>query len=161
MHAQFGKGEAAMMITGPWALPTIRESGVKYAVTTIPAGTQAAQPFLGVQGFMISQFSKDPLLAQTFLQEYVANEETMQAIFDADPRPAAFIPVRDKITDPDLAAFAAAGAEGLPMPAIPEMSAVWSAWGNGLTLIGQQREEPTTAFEDSAEQVRAAIAEAK
>jgi arabinogalactan oligomer / maltooligosaccharide transport system substrate-binding protein len=157
MHAQFGKGEAAMMITGPWALPAIRESGVPYAVTTIPGETQEAQPFLGVQGFMISAFSKDPLLAQTFLQEFVANEETMQAIFDADPRPSAFIPVRDKIEDPDLAAFAAAGENGLPMPAIPEMSAVWTAWGNGLTLLAQQRATPEEAFGDAAEQIRTAI----
>ena len=56
-------------------------NGVPFAVTTIPAETQPAQPFLGVQGFMISNFSSDPLLAQTFLQEFVANEETMQAIF--------------------------------------------------------------------------------
>lgn len=158
MHEVFGNGEAAMMITGPWALPAIRESGVPFAVTTIPAETQPARPFLGVQGFMISNFSSDPLLAQTFLQEFVANEETMQAIFDADPRPSAFLPVRDQIEDPELAAFAEAGVEGLPMPAIPEMSAVWSAWGNGLTLIGQQREEPAQAFTDAAEQIRTAIA---
>jgi len=44
------------------------------------------------------------------------------------------------------------------MPAIPEMSAVWSAWGNGLTLIGQQREDPVQAFTDAAEQIRTAIA---
>jgi len=133
-------------------------NGVPFAVTTIPAETQPAQPFLGVQGFMISNFSSDPLLAQTFLQEFVANEETMQAIFDADPRPSAFLPVRDQIEDPELAAFAEAGVEGLPMPAIPEMSAVWSAWGNGLTLIGQQREDPVQAFTDAAEQIRTAIA---
>lgn len=159
MHSLFGNGEAAMMITGPWALPTIRASGVPYAVTTIPGETQAAQPFLGVQGFMISQFSRDPLLAQTFLQEFVANAETMQAIFDADPRPSAFLPVREAITDEDLAAFAEAGANGLPMPAIPEMSAVWSAWGDALTLIGQQREDPETAFRNAAEQIRTAIGE--
>ena len=159
MHAQFGKGEAAMMITGPWALPTIRESGVPYAVTNIPAETKEAQPFIGAQGFMISKFSKDPLLAQTFLQEFVANEESMQAIFDADPRPSAFIPVRDKIEDKDLVAFAEAGANGLPMPAIPEMSAVWSDWGNALTLIGQQREDPETAFKTAAENIRNLIAQ--
>lgn len=157
MHAQFGEGDAAMMITGPWALPTIRESGVPYAVTTIPSETQGAQPFLGVQGFMISQFSDDQLLAQTFLQEYVANTDTMQAIFDADPRPSAFIPVREAITDVDLAAFADAGADGLPMPAIPEMSAVWSAWGNALTFVGQQSEDPAAAFQQAAEQIREAI----
>jgi arabinogalactan oligomer / maltooligosaccharide transport system substrate-binding protein len=158
MHAQFGEGAAAMMITGPWALPAIRESGVPYAVTNIPSGTQEAQPFLGVQGFMISQFSDDQLLAQTFLQEYIANEASMQAIFDADPRPSAFIPVREAIEDPDLAAFAAAGENGLPMPAIPEMSAVWTAWGNALTFIGQQSEEPAVAFQQAAEQIRSTIA---
>lgn len=159
MHAAFENGEAAMMTTGPWALPRIRESGVPYAVTMLPGETQPAQPFLGVQGFMVSAFSNDPLLAQTFLQEFVATDEAMQAIFDADPRPSAFLPVRDNIEDEDIAAFAAAGENGLPMPAIPEMSAVWSSWGNAMQLIGQQTEDPDKAFTDAAEQIRAAIAE--
>ena len=77
----------------------------------------------------------------------------------ADPRPSAFIPVRDKIKDKDLVAFANAGANGLPMPAIPEMSAVWSDWGNALTLIGQQREEPVKAFKTAADNIRNLIAQ--
>lgn len=158
MHAAFTNGEAAMMITGPWALPMIRESGIPYAVTNLPGETQEAQPFLGVQGFMVSAFSDDILLAQTFLLEFVATEETMQAIFDADPRPSAFLPVRDAITDEDIAAFAEAGTTGLAMPAIPEMSAVWSAWGDALQLIAQQTVAPDEAFENAAEQVRTAIA---
>ena len=104
-------------------------------------------------------FSEDPLLAQTFLQEFVANEEVMQQIFDADPRPSAYIPVRDAIEDEDLAAFAEAGANGLAMPAIPAMSAVWDSWGNAVTLVTQQGEEPAAAFQNAAEQIRAAIAE--
>jgi maltose-binding protein MalE len=158
MHAAYNTGEAAMMITGPWALPAIRESGVPYVVTNLPGETQEAQPFLGVQGFMVSAFSDDVLLAQTFLQEFVATEETMQAIFDADPRPSAFLPVRDAIEDEDIAAFAEAGANGLPMPAIPEMSAVWTSWGNAQQLVSQQAEAPDAAFETAAEQVRTAIA---
>lgn len=158
MHAAFTNGDAAMMITGPWALPTIRESGIPYVVTTLPSETQGSQPFLGVQGFMISAFSDDVLLAQTFLQEFVATEETMQAIFDADPRPSAFIPMRDAITDEDIAAFAEAGANGLPMPAIPAMSAVWTSWGNAMELVSQQTETPDAAFTNAAEQIRAAIA---
>ena len=158
MHAAFENGEAAMMITGPWALPRIRESGIPYAVTTLPSETQESQPFVGVQGFMVSAFSNDPLLAQTFLQEFVATEEAMQAIFEADPRPSAFLPVRDAIEDEDIRAFAEAGENGLPMPAIPEMSAVWSSWGNAMQLIGQQAEAPDAAFQDAAEQVRSAIA---
>jgi maltose/maltodextrin transport system substrate-binding protein/arabinogalactan oligomer/maltooligosaccharide transport system substrate-binding protein len=158
MHAAFEGGDAAMMITGPWALPRIRESGVPYVVTTLPSEVQDAQPFLGVQGFMVSAFSDDVLLAQTFLQEFVATEATMQQIFDADPRPSAFLPVRDAIEDVDIRAFADAGANGLPMPAIPEMSAVWTSWGNAMQLVSQQTEAPDSAFTNAAEQIRAAIA---
>ncbi len=159
MHAAFESGDAAMMITGPWALSRIRESGVPYAVAAIPGETQDAQPFLGIQGFMVSNFSDDPLLAQTFLQEFVATDETMQAIFDADPRPSAYLPVRDAIEDADIAAFAEAGANGLAMPAIPEMSAVWDSWGNAVTLVTQQRETPEDAMTSAAEQIRTAIGE--
>ncbi|RME54709.1 MAG: maltose ABC transporter substrate-binding protein, partial [Caldilineae bacterium] len=158
MHAQFENGDAAMFITGPWALPRLRESGIPYAIAKLPGEVQEAQPFLGVQGFMVSAFSDDPLLAQTFLMDFVATEEVMQAIFEADPRPAAFLPVREKIDDPDLQGFAAAGANGLAMPAIPEMSAVWSAWGDAITLIFQQSEDPEVAFKNAAEQIRTAIA---
>jgi maltose-binding protein MalE len=107
---------------------------------------------------MISSFSDDILLAQTFLQEFVATDETMQAIFEADPRPSAYLPVRDAIEDEDIAAFAEAGANGLAMPAIPEMSAVWTSWGNAMQLVGQQAEAPADAFGNAAEQIRAAIA---
>lgn len=159
MHAQFQNGDAAMLITGPWALPQLRESGIPFAVAKLPGEMQDAQPFLGVQGFMVSAFSDDPLLAQTFLLDFVATEETMQAIFDADPRPSAYIAVREKIDDADLLGFADAGANGLPMPAIPAMSAVWSAWGDAVTLIFQQTEAPDAAFTQAAEQIRTAIAD--
>jgi maltose/maltodextrin transport system substrate-binding protein/arabinogalactan oligomer/maltooligosaccharide transport system substrate-binding protein len=157
MHAMFESGDAAMFITGPWSLSRIRESGIPYAITTLPGETQDSQPFLGVQGFMVSAFSEDPLLAQLFLTDFVATEQTMRAIFEADPRPSAFLPVRESIDDPDIAGFAEAGANGLPMPAIPEMSAVWSAWGDAVTLIFNQSEDPDTAFKTAAEQIRAAI----
>jgi maltose/maltodextrin transport system substrate-binding protein/arabinogalactan oligomer/maltooligosaccharide transport system substrate-binding protein len=159
MHALFGNGDTAMIVTGPWALPTIRESGIPYAVAAIPGQVQDAQPFLGVQGFMISAFSEDPLLAQTFLQEYIATAESMQAIFDVDPRPSAFISVREAIEDVDIQGFAAAGANGLPMPAIPAMSAVWASWGNAMEAVVLQSQEPEAAFTDAATQIRTAIEE--
>jgi maltose-binding protein MalE/ABC-type branched-subunit amino acid transport system substrate-binding protein len=159
MHAQFEAGAAAMMISGPWALPRIQESGIPYAVSVIPGQTQDAQPFLGVQGFMINAFSEDPLLAQVFLTEFIATEETMQKLFDADPRPAAFLAVREAIDDPDILAFAEAGANGLPMPAIPEMSAVWAAWGDAVTLVTQGTVTAEEAFTTAAEQIRTLIAE--
>jgi len=160
MHALFESGEKSMIVTGPWALNRIRESGVPYAVAPIPAGPAGeARPFLGVQGFMVSAFSDDPLLAQVFLTEFVATDATMQALFDADPRPSAWLTVREAITDPDLLGFAEAGANGMPMPAIPEMSSVWTAWTSAQELIINGTEAPDAALATAAEQIRTAIAE--
>jgi maltose-binding protein MalE len=159
MHALFENGEVGMFITGPWALERIRESGVPYAISSLPGETVESQPFLGVQGFMVSAFSEDPLLAQAFLTEFVATDEVMQAMFEADPRPSAYVPVRETIEDPDLAAFAEAGANGLPMPAIPEMGAVWGSWADAITLIFQDQLSGEEAFKNAGEQIRTAIEE--
>jgi maltose-binding protein MalE len=109
MLSAFQNGDAAMVISGPWAINGIKAAGVPYAVANIPAGTQPGAPFMGVQGFMVNAFSKNQLLAQTFLQTFVATDATMQAFFDQDPRISAWLPVADKIEDPDLKAFAEAG----------------------------------------------------
>jgi len=160
MHALFEQGQVACIGTGPWALGRIRESGVAYNIGAFPAGDDTnGRPFLGVQGFMISAFSENVLLAQTLLSEVFASDEFMQAVYDADPRPSAWMPVREATDDADLAAFAEAGSEGLPMPAIPEMSAVWTAWGDAQELVISGSEPGVDAFENAAEQVRNQIAE--
>ena len=155
----FSAGDAAMVISGPWYLPNFKEAGIPYAISNIPAGPAGeGQPFLGVQGFMVSAFSSDPLLAQAFLTEFVATEDVMQKLQEAGGRPSAYLPVVEKTTDPDLAAFAEAGKNGNPMPAIPEMSAVWTAWGDAITLIFQQQSPPDEAFKNAADQIRTLIA---
>lgn len=154
----FDNGQAAFMITGPWAVSRLTEAGVPFEFSAIPAGTEPAAPFLGVQGFMVSAFSEDPILAQTFLTEYIATDEVMTELVSADPRPSAYISVRETQDDPILAAFGEAGAAGLPMPSIPEMGSVWSSWGDALTLIQTGGETADTAFTNAAEQIRTAIA---
>jgi hypothetical protein len=158
MHTMFTEGDAAMIVTGPWALPTLKDSGMPYAITALPGGTQPASPFLGVQGFMISAFSENSLLAEIFLLDYVATADVMQQIFDADPRPSAFLEVREATTDVDIAGFAAAGENGAAMPAIPEMASVWTAWGNAQELIIRQQEDAETAMTNAAAQVRELLA---
>lgn len=148
-----------MMISGPWATERVKASGVPFEVSKIPDGPAGpARPFLSVQGFMVSAFSQDPQLAQIFLNEFVATDDTMMALYEGEPRPPAWSPILDEIDDPLLAAFSESAVNGIPMPAIPEMSAVWSAWGNAMQLVIQQQVEPAEAFKDAAEQIRAAIA---
>ncbi len=157
MHTMFEQGEAAMIVTGPWALPRLRDSGVPYAISDIPEQRSDGRPFIGVQGFMINSFSENKLLAQTFLTEFIATEEVMVRLYEAVPRPVAYEPARDDITNEDIAAFGEVGAKGVPMPAIPEMSAVWSAWTDAIVLVTQGQQDAEPAFENAAEQIRNTI----
>jgi arabinogalactan oligomer / maltooligosaccharide transport system substrate-binding protein len=143
----FEDGDAAMFITGPWWIQRIQETGVNYSIDPLPGaedGLEQGQPFAGVQGFMISAFSENQLLAEIFLTDYVATTEFMQSLFELDPRGPAWLAV-DTSSNPDVAAFAAAGTNAYSMPAIPEMSAVWGAAGGAMTLLSQGSDPLETA----------------
>ena len=160
MHSMFESGDAAMIITGPWAIPRILESGVNFEVASIPAGPGGAgKPFLGVWGFMISAFSENKLVAETFVLDYVGTPEGIESLYSASPRPAAMIEVREAMEDEITVGFANAGTEGLAMPAIPEMSSVWSAWGNAMELVRTGELDAETAFGNAGEQIRSLLAE--
>ncbi len=154
-HSLFETGQIPFLMAGPWALDRIRASGVPYAVAE--SFPDDGAPFLGVQGFMINPFSENVLLAQAFLTEFVATEDTMQLLYETGLRPSAFKAVLETTDDPDLKAMGLAGANAMPMPNIPEMGSVWSAADNGITLAVTGEQTPEEAMTDAAEQVRALI----
>ena len=159
MHTMFETGDAAMIITGPWAIPRILESGVNFEVAGIPDGPGGSgKPFLGVWGIMINAFSEQQLIAETFVYEYIATPEAMASLYSANPRPPAMIELRDSLEDEVMVGFVAAGSEGLAMPAIPEMSSVWSAWGNAMELVRTGELDAESAFTNAGEQIRALLA---
>lgn len=159
MISLFQEGRAAMFMTGPWALNDVRNSGIDYGVALIPQMEGTPRPFVGVQGFMINRFSPNELLAQIFLNEFIATDEAMLALYETVLSSPAWLPIADQVDDPDLAVFAQSAANGNPMPAIPQMSSVWEAWTDAIRLIFQQREAPDTAIMDAAETIRGLIAE--
>ena len=87
-HSMFETGQIPFLMAGPWALDRIRASGVPYEVA--PFFPDDGAPFLGVQGFMINAFSENALLAQAFLTEFIATQETMQLFYETGLRPSAF-----------------------------------------------------------------------
>lgn len=158
----FTAGDAAMIVTGPWSSARIQEAaeagGFEYSVDPLPGaegGMEVGAPFSGGQGFVISAFSENQILAETFLLDFVATLEFQQAIFDQGGRPPAFIGV-DTSTDPNVEAFNAAGVNAIPMPAIPEMGAVWGASDAALTLISQGG-DAEAAISDAVAQISEAI----
>jgi len=153
-HALFETGKAPFIMAGPWALDRIRQSGVKYAVTSFPDG---GYPFAGTQGFFINAQSENVLLAQAFLTEFVATDEVMQKLYEAGKRPSAYIPVLDKTDDADLKAMAVAGENATMMPAIPEMGSVWGNWGDAISLVIQGKQEPEAALKSAGTKIRSLI----
>ena len=154
-HSLFESGRAAMIITGPWALDRLDASGVNYRIAPIPGG---GRPFLGVQGFMVSAFSENRALASAFLTEFAGTTDVMLELFERGGRAPAHSGALALVDNERVTAFAEAGINGLPMPAIPEMSAVWTAWGDALTLIMLGEVEPEEAFTNAASQIRTLIA---
>jgi maltose-binding protein MalE len=171
----FEAGDAAMFIAGPWNLERLSLADVPFEIAALPAGPAgAAQPFLGVQGFMISSFSDKQLLAELFLLDFIASNEIEVTIeyetadgfeeVTATPmehlgraRPAAYEPALANATNPYFPAFAEAGAEALAMPAIPEMGSVWTPWTDALNLIAQGQLDGEAAFMQAAEQIRTSL----
>lgn len=155
-------GDAGMFVTGPWFSQRITDAaadgGFNYSIDALPGsemGMDTGSPFAGGQGFLISAFSENQLLAEIFLLDYVATDEFMQALFDNDPRPPAFLSV-DTSSDQNLSAFVAAGNSAIPQPAIPEMNAVWAAANNALVLTSQG-EDPIASFQTAVAQINEAI----
>lgn len=161
MMSIFTSGDAAMMLTGPWAISDIREAGINYGFTSLPVmNGNNPQPFVGVQGFMISAFSENKILAQTFLNDYVAKEDVMFRFYEIDDRPPTYIPAGEKASANDDTAGVLASAEtGVPMPAITEMAAVWSAWEDALSLALNQDQSAEDALDNAVEQIRTTIEE--
>ena len=153
--SMFLNGDVAFIMNGPWEINNLKTSGLNFGIAKFPDG---GYPFLHVQGFAVNSLSENILLAQTFLTEFVATEDAMLALYNADPRGSAYLPAAAKIDDPFLNAIAKAGEGAKPMPGIPEMGAVWFDWGNALTFIFNGEKTPEQAYTDAAANIQLAIA---
>ncbi|MFI6454984.1 extracellular solute-binding protein [Streptosporangium amethystogenes] len=135
----FAAGQCAFLISGPWAMTDVKKSGLSYDITAVPGfeGGKPATPFVGVQSFFVASKGSSKALAQEFVSNYVTNPDVAKALYEADPRPPALTAALEavKTTDPDAGKFMEAGKSGFPMPAIPEMSAIWEPFGIAETAV--------------------------
>jgi len=129
----FAGEKCAFLISGPWAMADVKKGGFGYDITAVPSfeGGSPATPFVGVQSFFVAAKGKNKTLAQEFVTNYVTNKDVAKALYAADPRPPALTAALEEVkaADADAGKFMDAGKEGLPMPAIPEMQAVWEPFG--------------------------------
>lgn len=151
--------KAPYMITGPWNLDNVKKSGIPYSITAVPAiGGNLARPFVGVQGFMMSKFAKNKLLARDFLTNVVGSDDFQLAMYKLGSRLPALLSAAAKVSaDKDVVAFGQYGATGVPMPNIPEMSSVWGDLGNAWTTTVQGKAKAADAFALAAKNIKKAL----
>jgi arabinogalactan oligomer/maltooligosaccharide transport system substrate-binding protein len=154
----FNSGQSPFILTGPWNVADAEAAGVNIAVDPIPsAGGQTAQPFVGVQGFYLNAKSENALAANEFLVNYLATEPVQTALYEAGNRPPALTAAYEAASaDPIIAGFGAVGAEGAPMPSIPEMGSVWEFWGVAEVAI-LKGEDPTAVWTKMSDDIQAQI----
>ncbi|RZU48318.1 arabinogalactan oligomer/maltooligosaccharide transport system substrate-binding protein [Krasilnikovia cinnamomea] len=137
--ATFTARKCAYLVSGPWAITDAKKANVHYDVSAVPgfAGAKPAQPFLGVQTFYVAAKGKNKALAQEFVTNYVTTGELAVALYQAEPRPPALTAALDQVkgSDPDLEKFIDAGANAVPLPAIPEMATIWDPFGKAESAV--------------------------
>jgi maltose/maltodextrin transport system substrate-binding protein len=158
MEAAVNKGEAAMMINGPWAWANLKTSGINFGVAPIPSiDGQPSKAFVGVLAATVNAASPNKDLAIEFIENYMLTDEGLKAINDNVPLGA----VADEsfaetlASDENVAATLANAQTGVPMPSTPAMGKFWSAMGPALTNITTKAQDVDTALDDAAARILA------
>ncbi|PWF87303.1 maltose ABC transporter substrate-binding protein [Kocuria rosea] len=140
----FLNGESAFHLGGPWELTDVEAAGMDVSVLPVPpAGGEEARPFVGVQAFFVNANAQNPMAAQDFAANYLTRPEAQTAMYESTGRPPASQVAVDRMQgDPLRSAYAEIAETGLPMPAIPEMGAVWSFWGTTQNAVVDGRGDP-------------------
>jgi arabinogalactan oligomer/maltooligosaccharide transport system substrate-binding protein len=111
-----------------------------------------------VQGFFISAKSENALAANEFLVNYLGTEEVQTALYEVGGRAPALLSAFEAAqSDADVAAFGAVGANGVPMPNVPAMDAVWGDWGTTEVAIINNQGDPVALWQAMVESIQAKI----
>ena len=154
----FLDGKAAYTVTGPWNVAAFREAGMDVSVMPIPsAGSQAAQPFVGVQMFYQSAKSANPVAAKQFFN-YLATPEAQTQMQKLGGRASAMPSVAQASDDQDIKDFSKVAESGALAPAIPAMGSVWNFWGQTEANIVSGAEAPADGWATMITNINNAIA---
>jgi len=156
----FAEGKSAYLISGPWALADVRDSGIDFVVSAIPGfeGMEPAAPFAGVNAFYVASNAANAGFAQQFMTDVASSPDVAKAMYEANPLPPVNLELREEIASSDehVMIFAEAAESADPMPAIPAMSAIWEPLGIAqANIVGGA--DPHAAMEGAGEEIAAAI----
>lgn len=155
-EASFNKGEAAMIINGPWSWENIDSSNIDYGVTVLPTFQgQKAKPFVGIISIGINAASPNKDLAVEFIENYLMTDEGLATLNDAAPLGAVTLKSYQKKLeeDPRILSIIQSAENGEIMPNIPEMSAFWYAEKAAILNSINQKQSPSDALNEAKDRI--------
>lgn len=123
----FGRGRVGMIISGPWSLPEIERSPVKFAATGIPdiAAGQPARPFIGIKGFAVNAHTAYPDEALRVV-EILGSREIQSLAAQSTGLLPCFLPASaTPVLAPYQQGFLDSARHGIPLPQGESMKLVW------------------------------------
>lgn len=151
----FTDGRLAMFLTGPWDMGDIKKAGIDYGIIPFPTPPGAPgkwSPFVGVQGTMMSAYSKNKAAAAQFAKQ-ISSADAQVAFNKAGGRIPVSLAARTKLkADPVVAGFGKTISMGTPMPNVPQMGAVWGPWSNAIAQSVQKANPNYSQILDKAVQ---------
>lgn len=161
---KFQSGASAFYLSGSWDVQGFKDAGVPFAIAPMPSlpNGQPFRPFVGVQSGFVSSESKYQE-ASWDLVKFLQTKTT-----DFDLTVANRIPVlkagwetAEFKNHPFISAFAGSAENGIPMPNIPEMQAVWPPMAQAVQLVFLGQASPEDAAGAMVQQIKEGIASQK
>ncbi|GIF53692.1 carbohydrate ABC transporter substrate-binding protein (CUT1 family) [Asanoa ferruginea] len=136
----FSTGKAPFMISGPWQLPELKKTSVKYDISPVPpfAGGQPARPFITVDAAYVASRGTNKALAQEFVTNFWSRPDVGTSLYAATSSVPALKEALATVRKDDalVGKVADAGVEfGQIMPSIPAMAVVWDPLGKAEAAV--------------------------
>ena len=153
MEASFNKGEAAMMISGPWAWANLEKSGINYGIAPLPKiSGSPARALVGVWAAGLNNASPNKAVAEEFITHYLLTQEGLETL-NTD-RALGVVAhqayLKKLVSDPRIAATYDNVVHGLLMPNVPQMNKFWSATQTALANIITEQDSVEVALNNAA-----------
>ncbi|WP_373834973.1 sugar ABC transporter substrate-binding protein [Bacteroides heparinolyticus] len=158
-RGNFGDGQIAYYIGGPWDIDGFTSSGVNFGVTEMPTfhGNSFVTP-VGTQVSFVSKSSKKQDMAWDFIM-YLINNGAMDMYEVGDRIPAKLEDQQQpEIQENEFSkAFIAQINNGEPMPTVSEMGQLWSIHTNNIRSMWTGELSPQEAADNMVTQLKEAI----
>jgi arabinogalactan oligomer/maltooligosaccharide transport system substrate-binding protein len=162
----FKDGKAAMIINGPWSVSDYGKAGIDYGIATLPnisSTGKPASPFVGVKTMMVSANAKNVPLAVDILKWFSNKDNAIKEALDNKEIPSNLAALADPQVKgiPQVAAFGAQVANGVPLPNTPFMTALWDPVSKGLEAAWTGKQSVDQAMNDAQKAAETNVAQLK